>query len=90
LQVKDQDGQVKSINKKCSQMDLQVPQLMNLSPAILGNGLSFDLLITDFIHIFFIFFAILVIFCHQEDSYWPLGDMSTLKKRFDDIFGATR
>ncbi|XP_053992056.1 probable DNA repair protein RAD50 isoform X2 [Hylaeus volcanicus] len=86
LQVKDEDGQVKSINKKCSQMDLQVPQLMHLSPAILGNGLFFGSLIIDSS----IFFSTLVIFCHQEDSYWPLGDMSTLKKRFDDIFGATR
>ncbi|PBK97431.1 hypothetical protein ARMGADRAFT_987149 [Armillaria gallica] len=31
-----------------------------------------------------------VIFCHQEDSYWPLAEPSTLKKKFDDIFEATR
>jgi len=31
-----------------------------------------------------------VIFCHQEDSSWPLQDASSVKKRFDDIFGATR
>lgn len=31
-----------------------------------------------------------VIFCHQEDSNWPLSDSSTLKKKFDDIFAATR
>jgi DNA repair protein RAD50 len=31
-----------------------------------------------------------VIFCHQEDSYWPLSEASTLKKKFDDIFEATR
>ncbi|KAF8586295.1 hypothetical protein K439DRAFT_1341218 [Ramaria rubella] len=31
-----------------------------------------------------------VIFCHQEDSYWPLAEASTLKKKFDDIFEATR
>lgn len=31
-----------------------------------------------------------VIFCHQEDSNWPLADSSTLKKKFDDIFAATR
>lgn len=29
-----------------------------------------------------------VIFCHQEDSLWPLSDSSTLKKRFDEIFEA--
>ncbi|KAH7103783.1 hypothetical protein BKA62DRAFT_694682 [Auriculariales sp. MPI-PUGE-AT-0066] len=31
-----------------------------------------------------------VIFCHQEDSYWPLSEPSALKKKFDDIFEATR
>jgi DNA repair protein RAD50 len=31
-----------------------------------------------------------VIFCHQEDSSWPLQDAATVKKRFDEIFGATR
>lgn len=31
-----------------------------------------------------------VIFCHQEDSYWPLAEPSILKKKFDDIFEASR
>jgi len=31
-----------------------------------------------------------VIFCHQEDSYWPLAEASVLKKKFDDIFEASR
>eukprot|EP01071_Lankesteria_metandrocarpae_P014074 Lankesteria_metandrocarpae@DN8078_c0_g1_i1.p1 len=31
-----------------------------------------------------------VIFCHQEDSSWPLQDMSRLKKKFDDLFGSSR
>ena len=31
-----------------------------------------------------------VIFCHQEDSTWPLADSKTLKAKFDDIFAATR
>ncbi|KAF9783547.1 AAA domain-containing protein [Thelephora terrestris] len=31
-----------------------------------------------------------VIFCHQEDSYWPLAEPSALKKKFDDIFEATK
>jgi len=31
-----------------------------------------------------------VIFCHQEDSNWPLGERLTLKKRFDEIFGSSR
>jgi DNA repair protein RAD50 len=31
-----------------------------------------------------------VIFCHQEDSLWPLSEPATLKKKFDDIFSSTR
>lgn len=31
-----------------------------------------------------------VIFCHQEDSSWPLAESVQVKKRFDDIFGSTR
>eukprot|EP00466_Bigelowiella_natans_P016240 jgi/Bigna1/39369/e_gw1.31.95.1 len=31
-----------------------------------------------------------VVFCHQEDSNWPLSDSKTLKSKFDDIFAATR
>ncbi|KAH8740406.1 hypothetical protein FG386_002918 [Cryptosporidium ryanae] len=31
-----------------------------------------------------------VLFCHQEDSNWPLQEMSKVKKRFDDLFGSTR
>ncbi|KAF2736526.1 hypothetical protein EJ04DRAFT_562390 [Polyplosphaeria fusca] len=29
-----------------------------------------------------------VIFCHQEDSLWPMSEPSVLKKKFDDIFEA--
>lgn len=31
-----------------------------------------------------------VIFVHQEESLWPLGDPKKLKEKFDDIFAATR
>jgi len=31
-----------------------------------------------------------VIFCHQEESNWPLDDGSSLKKRFDAMFDASR
>ena len=31
-----------------------------------------------------------VIFCHQEDSLWPLWESSRLKPIFDDIFAASR
>ncbi|KAK4129661.1 hypothetical protein N657DRAFT_660948 [Parathielavia appendiculata] len=31
-----------------------------------------------------------VIFCHQEDSLWPMSEPSALKKRFDEIFEAMK
>lgn len=31
-----------------------------------------------------------VIFCHQEDSYWPLEEGKKVKERFDEIFDSTR
>lgn len=31
-----------------------------------------------------------VIFCHQDDSLWPLSEASILKKRFDEIFEALK
>ena len=31
-----------------------------------------------------------VIFCHQEDSFWPIAESSDLKKRFDSIFEAQK
>jgi DNA repair protein RAD50 len=31
-----------------------------------------------------------VIFCHQEESNWPLSEPGPLKKKFDDIFEATK
>jgi len=30
-----------------------------------------------------------VIFCHQEESNWPLSEPAALKKKFDDIFEAS-
>lgn len=30
-----------------------------------------------------------VIFCHQEDSSWPLDEAKKLKDKFDAIFGTT-
>lgn len=31
-----------------------------------------------------------VIFVHQEESNWPLAEGQTLKRKFDDIFAATK
>ncbi len=29
-----------------------------------------------------------VIFCHQEETNWPLSEGKVLKEKFDDIFGS--
>lgn len=31
-----------------------------------------------------------VIFCHQDDSLWPLSEPAALKKKFDEIFEAQK
>lgn len=31
-----------------------------------------------------------VIFCHQEESNWPLSEPKVLKQKFDEIFASTR
>jgi DNA repair protein RAD50 len=31
-----------------------------------------------------------VIFCHQEDSFWPMSEPAALKKKFDNIFEAQK
>ena len=31
-----------------------------------------------------------VIFCHQEDSNWPLEEGSKVKEKFDEIFNSTK
>lgn len=31
-----------------------------------------------------------VIFCHQEESNWPLSEGKALKEKFDAIFAATK
>ncbi|KAL1742353.1 P-loop containing nucleoside triphosphate hydrolase protein [Schizophyllum fasciatum] len=71
LAVADEAQQGKkrgAISTRCAEMDVEIPQLLGVSKAVLEN----------------------VIFCHQEDSYWPLSEASTLKKKFDDIFEATK
>ena len=31
-----------------------------------------------------------VIFCHQEESLWPLAEGTKVKQKFDEIFGQKR
>ncbi|PVG02753.1 putative RAD50-DNA repair protein [Serendipita vermifera] len=62
------DGKRHTISTKCAEMDIEIPNLLGVSKAVLDN----------------------VIFCHQEDSYWPLAEASVLKKKFDEIFEASK
>ncbi|KAJ7675825.1 AAA domain-containing protein [Mycena polygramma] len=64
----EKGGKRATISTKCAEMDVEIPQLLGVSKAVLEN----------------------VIFCHQEDSYWPLAEPAALKKKFDDIFEATK
>ena len=47
---------------------------------------------TEIVNAFGVSKAVLehVIFCHQEESNWPLSDAKTLKTKFDEIFAATK
>jgi DNA repair protein RAD50 len=62
------DGERVSFNRRCADLNDEVPSLMGVSRSILEC----------------------VVFCHQEESNWPLADPATLKKKFDDIFASTR
>ncbi|XP_022217718.2 LOW QUALITY PROTEIN: DNA repair protein RAD50 [Drosophila obscura] len=53
-----------------------------------GRTMDIDLAISDFMGVSK---AIInnVLFCHQEDSSWPLDEAKKLKEKFDAIFGIT-
>lgn len=61
-------GERTTISTKCAELDVQVPNYLGVSKAILDY----------------------VIFCHQDESLWPLAEPSVLKKRFDEIFEALK
>ncbi|KAI7851925.1 AAA domain-containing protein [Circinella umbellata] len=62
------NGEVTSVSTRCADMDVQLPQHLGVSKAILDN----------------------VVFCHQEESNWPLSEPAVLKKKLDEIFASTR
>jgi DNA repair protein RAD50 len=68
VKMKDHENKLTSLSYKCADLDRYIPQLLNVSPAILEN----------------------VIFCHQEESSWPMLEGSVLKKKFDDILESSR
>lgn len=52
------------------------------------RGVNTDMAVSDFMGVSK---AIInsVLFCHQEDSSWPLDEAKKLKEKFDAIFGIT-
>ena len=68
IKQKDHEGNMTSLSYKCADLDRYVPQLLNVSPAILES----------------------VIFCHQEESNWPMLEGAVLKKKFDEILESSR
>lgn len=63
-------------------MDKVVPELMGVSKPILDDVV---------IHSAWYLYNFQKIFCHQEESNWPMQSQGAkLKQKFDDIFAATR
>jgi len=77
VQFKTQDGVISRVKK-----DGQVVQLTSKCAELnreMVSSLGVSLAVLEN-----------VIFCHQEDSNWPLSEGKVVKQRFDDIFAATR
>ena len=74
--LKTLEGQlVTSVNGERSSLSTRVAELDLLMPQKLGVSKA----ILD-----------CVIFCHQDESLWPLSEPLSLKKKFDEIFEALK
>lgn len=74
--MKTLDGSIKlSKNGETTTMSQRVAEIDQMMPKYLGVSK-----------------AILesVIFCHQDESLWPMSEPATLKKKFDEIFEALK
>ncbi|CEP23204.1 unnamed protein product [Cyberlindnera jadinii] len=76
LTFKSLEGQLLQLNRgERTTISTKCAELEALVPANLGTPRP----ILDY-----------VIFCHQEDSLWPLSEPANLKKKFDEIFEALK
>ena len=74
--MKTLEGSLKSTrNGETHQLSTRVAELDQLLPQYLGVSTA----VIDN-----------VIFCHQDESLWPMSDSGTLKKKFDEIFEAQK
>ena len=88
-------GQKEAISYRCGDMDRIVPTLMGVTKvmtALLPLRSACSNLSSCRPQDCCILQAIMenVIFVHQEESNWPLSEGAILKKKFDDIFSATK
>lgn len=82
----DGKGSTNSISKRCVDVDVAMCQFMGNLLHLLEIGLILNnILFTG------VSKAIInnVLFCHQENSSWPLDESKKLKDKFDAIFGIT-
>lgn len=77
LSFKTRENQLKAIDSYGNKetMSSKVTDIEKLIPQLLGVNKA----ILEY-----------VVFCHQEDSLWPIGDSASLKKKFDEIFDSVK
>lgn len=95
LRTLDPDtGERVSLSHKCGELDRQIPSLLGRCYRSVKSHweISHAVAFRCFLIIPGVSKAILehVVFCHQEESSWPLQESAALKKRFDDIFDSTK
>ena len=88
--VDEKTGEKVSVSRKCADINATVPDMVSFFSSVISRaiGLTARVLLSQM----GVSKAILenVVFVHQEDSNWPLGEAATLKKKFDEIFSATK
>ncbi|TID26159.1 hypothetical protein CANINC_002854 [Pichia inconspicua] len=76
ISFKTKENQLMSINNNERQtISSKVADIENLIPQHLGVSKA----ILNY-----------VVFCHQDESLWPISESALLKKKFDDIFDSTK
>lgn len=77
LSFKTRENQLKAIDSFGNKetMSSKVTDIEKLIPQMLGVNKA----ILEY-----------VVFCHQEESLWPISDSASLKKKFDEIFDSVK
>lgn len=77
LSFKTRENQLKAIDSYGNKetMSSKVADVEKLIPQLLGVNKA----VLEY-----------VVFCHQEESLWPISDSASLKKKFDEIFDSVK